>query len=332
MEYSHNKKFGPILFYALLILSFMATHLYFGFKAPLRNYELSGVIILDLWLLIVALIDLKTLYIPLWLTGPIILGLLAWRFLDQNYYHEPLIGFGLSPFMAATGISFGFLISDMITHFGNWFVKYPQSWQGLIPVWLSIFLIVLNLLLPAYPVWLVPLIVCLARACLYWLYEKNLNFQKVFDWLIKKPWLAYGLILGLIIFSAFINIKQNEKTNLIAYTLCMSFLLEEIFLPIFYKLFKIKVEEDNNPSILGGGDAMLIAALGAYWGPIVIANCLQMSFVLAFLFAGTSRLINWLKQKLKNSNSNNILQEIAFAPFIALSAQIIVLVEILIKN
>ncbi len=330
MESSHNKNYFPFIFYILAAMGLAVAHLYFGFKIPLRQYELIGVIVFDLWLLATALIDMKTLYIPLWITAPVIIGLLAWRLIDPNYYHEPLIGFGLNPALVASGISFGFLVSDMITHFGNWFVKYPQSWQGLIAVWMSIVLILVNLFLPVYPLWLMFLMVCILRWLIHWAYSKNQSFQKVFNWLVEKPWLAYSLILGLLILAAFYTMQKTEKMNLIIWSVCLSFLLEEIFLPIFYKLFKIKTEEDQNPSVLGGGDAMLAATLGAYWGPLVTVYALEMAFLLAFLLIGSGKLINWLQKKLKN-NTTNILQEMAFAPFIAISAQIIMLAEILVK-
>lgn len=331
------KRYWTLGVYLLITLGLVVAQLYYGLKANLPSTEMWGIGIFSLWLLIIGLIDFFLMQIPLWLTAPVMLAALAWRFLDKTVYEDPLIGFGLNTFMSACGLSMGIVVADLITHFGNWFAKYKSSVQGLLALWLALPLMVINAFIPFnYPLWVLLLLILLFRAVLQWLYLKNTNFKMALDWLFEKPWLAYLFLFVVLLSSAYYNLYDIQQStilkglrmNLVIFSLCFALLTEEILVPFVVKLCKFPVPEEETQAVLGGGDAMLSGAIGSLWGPIVVLNCLQLSFLVALLVLGPFKLIQWLRKK---ESSANMLNEVPFAPFITFSAQIILLAEVLVK-
>jgi hypothetical protein len=326
-----------IILYLFISLSLTAGQFYLAKKAHLANIQLIGIAAFSLWILLIGIIDILFLSIPLWLTAPIIIAVLAWRFLDKTVYDDPLIGFGLNTFLTASGFAIGLIVTDLITHFGNWFAKYPNSMQGLVAIWLALpFMIVNSVIGESYPLWILFVILLVLRGLLQWAYTKNITFKNVLNWLCKKPWLAYSLLFVIMIASAYYNLYDIQKVtllkglrmNLVIFSLCFAFVIEEIVMPILAKFFKFKFEEEDSQTVLGGGDAMLNGAIGSLWGPIVVVNCLQMSFFAALLVLGPIKFVHWLRKK---EADLNVLKGIPFAPFITFSAQIILLAEILVK-
>jgi hypothetical protein len=326
------KKNISLVAFLVITSGMIIAQFYYAQFAHLTIYEWGAIALYSLWFLVIGIVDIKFMRVPFGLTVPVIIAGLLWRFIDGTEQQNVLIGFDSNPFMAACGISFGFIISDLITHFGNWFVKYPQSSQGLTALWVAIPIMLVNTFVPIYPLWAVSLAVIVLRGLVYLLSKQNKSFNQALEKLQKNPLAAYILFFIVIIGAGFYSIQnahsQAERTFLIIFALCSSFILEETILPFISGFFHKEVvsEEEDQKSIMGGGDAMFNAALGSLWGPLVIANCLIMAFLEALLFTGCIRILQLIKKVPKDMSA-----EMPFTPFIILSAQIILLVDILSK-
>lgn len=342
--------------FSLICISTTALHYVYATRFSLEKPELIAIGLFNFWLLLVSLIDIKYKEIPLWLTAPIIIGAIVYRLfpLDLVTARNAILGLNLYPFDAALGICFGFITVDMITHFGNWLAKFPHSSQGLLPIWISIIPIALSMFVPIYPLWLIPVVIISIRALAEFGYSKNENIKKSITWMCTNAAITYVILFTMLfaIGYAFLYNRgissPTERIHLVVFVLCFSFILEEVLVPSFQWIVdKIKskkqIETDSNQtlqktqaeekSVLGGGDAMLTAAIGGLWGAVVVNNCLLMAFVVALIIFAFIRLLGlffksatWANYKSSNA------PEVPFAPFIVISAQIILFAEIMIRS
>ncbi|MDX1919140.1 MAG: prepilin peptidase [Candidatus Caenarcaniphilales bacterium] len=340
----------PMILFALTTLSLAFYELFRAYKVHYSQPELLFILAFSLWVLVVGILDIKTKQIPLWLTSPIIIASLILHILyPENDPNKTLIGFQLPLFDVALGIAFGFIMIDLVTHFGNWLAKYQKNAQGLLPlcVFVPVSIATFFIIPPTLPFWSMPLIVILVRFAYGLLYSKNPPFKASFETLLKNPLIIYSLFFVLIFIQACAVLYNKVespfiKINYVVLALCSAFVLEEVIIPCIdwlrSKITKANPEkaleaEEDQLSVLGGGDASLTAALGALWGAIVINNCLLLAFFLAFILVGSYKLIVFLLQKAKPNFSMDFqIKEIPFAPFITLSAQVVLLAEILVKS
>lgn len=332
-----------LLIFIFLTLAWVGVQLFFGLKYKLHKVELLEISLFGAWALLVGSIDIKTKRIPLWTTGSVIVGVLIWRFTDHSGLNG-VLGLGIKPIEAAMGVVFGFLISDMITHYGNWLAKFPKSPQGLLPIWMAIPLLLTICLLPAdflmeNNMLIVSGVALLAlRLALEFFHRKQIAFQKIVDLLLSNALITYSTLFVLLVTFAVVSVNNLDyfnsasiRTELIIFVLCISFALEEIIVPLIYKIFRVstsaEAELEEKPSIMGGGDVLVNAAIGGLWGPREINACLLFAFLFALIVVGIMKLINFLKKKEIQSS----LQEMAFAPFIIFSAQLILFLEIMFR-
>ncbi len=373
----------PLLIYGLITFGLGSLQISYAIKGKLLPKEIYYLLGLNIWLLVIGLIDVKKKIIPLWITGPIIVAALTFRFFDPSIDSDAnrLPGFGLLPFYSAAGICLGFAIFDGITHFGNWLAKFPASQQGLIPIWNAMPLMIISLFIPSYSAWIIPVAICTWRLFIEIAYAKSLRCRNLLNSLCEKPWPAY-LLLAIVITIAFYSSIQVMmvppktgfflfKSDLIVFSLCLSYILEEIFIPALHSICRLiqrifpkfksqsaKFDNDpgsiqsqssqneltqddaNCPTVLGGGDALLAASIGAIFGAMIFLNCMQLSFILAFFGILFIRLIKFISTNLKmnkKSDKENAsaeigslvgVNEIPFAPFITFSVQLIMLTEL----
>lgn len=349
-----SAKFLPTILFSLATLSLASFELLRAFNNHYSKPELVFIFAFSLWVLIVGIIDIQFKNIPLWMTSPVIILSLALHSIFPVVDSKlSLIGFQMSLFDVAMGIAFGFIMIDVVTHFGNWLAKYPKSSQGLLPlcVFVPVSVIAFFLLPSTLPYWSLPVAVILLRLIFGVLYSRSVAFKETFEKLLQAPLVIYSIFFVLIFVQACAVLYNkvdapNIKINYVVLTLCSAFVLEEVILPVFNWLsskflgFQKKEEQlvsvlpkEEEPSVLGGGDASLTAALGALWGAIIVNNCLLLAFLLAFVLVAFYKLIVFALQK-NNSKLPDIFQikEIPFAPFITISAQVILLAEILVKT
>jgi Flp pilus assembly protein protease CpaA len=373
----------PLLIYGLITFGLGSLQVSYAIKGKLLPKEIYYLLGLNIWLLVIGLIDVKKKIIPLWITGPIIVAALTFRFFDPSIDSDAnrLPGFGLLPFYSAAGICLGFAIFDGITHFGNWLAKFPASQQGLIPIWNAMPLMIISLFVPSYPAWIIPVAICIWRLFIEIAYAKSSRCRNLLNNLCEKSGLTY-LLLAIVIFIAFYLSRQAlievprpgyfpYKSDFIVFSLCLSYILEEIFIPTLHftgsliqRIFpkfnsqssqsanssesnhrelvqnESTQNEADNPTVLGGGDALLAASIGAIFGAMIFLYCMQMAFILAFFSILLIRLIKFISANLKmnkKSDKENAsaeigslveVNEIPFAPFITFSVQLIMLTEL----
>ncbi|MDJ0625152.1 MAG: prepilin peptidase [Candidatus Caenarcaniphilales bacterium] len=344
------------MIFAFLTISLAFLHYFYAIKFQLERLELIAIAIFTLWILLIGFIDIKSREIPLWLTAPIIIAGLIFRLFQDNFISEnnAVLGLNLHFFDAALGICFGFIIVDMITHFGNWLAKYPSSSQGLLPIWISIIPISLSAFIPVYPLWAIFFALIIFRFLIEYLYSRTTYLKDLIDWLCANALITYIVLFTILFSVAYVFLNNSsislsvERINLVISILCFNFIIEEILLPVIQfisrKLKNIadipseqkeqtvnKDVEDalEKNSVLGGGDATLTAALGAIWGAVVINNCLLLAFVLALIVFGIAKLISFLT---KNSDLTSSGLRVPFAPFVTISAQVVLFAEIMLRS
>lgn len=321
-----------LFFYSGLSALMLGLCFYFAFKYKFNNITYFTLALTQVWLWAIGWLDLKTKRINLFLTAPLLLGILPLAFLYPVTNQEfEIIGIKITPFECAAGIAFGFLITDMLTHFGNYIMKFPQSQQGLLSVWTALPLIIISIFVPAFPLW-----TCLLLIVSFWfllsiLSSKIKTVEIRLEKLCTNPLLAYGLLLGIMLIFGYIVVFQTqliaqpaEKCQNIIFLLCFAYLLNEVCLPIFSKQQQKKEEETL--SVLGGGDAYLNACIGCLWGATSINTFLILAVFLVFIVIGTCKLLKINKSASSEPNlnlNNNPLNEIAFAPFITFSVQLV---------
>jgi len=321
-----------LFFYTALTAFLLGICLYFAYKYKFNTITYLGLIITQLWLWLIGFRDLQIKKIELFLTAPILLSILPLAFLYPITSQEfEIIGIKITPFECGAGIVFGFLITDILTHFGNWIMKFPQSGQGLLSIWVALPLMIISIFIPVLPLWVSLLAIVVFWFLLAWLSGKNKTIQIQLEKLCTNPLLAYTLLLGFMLIFGYIVVFQTqlisqplEKGQSIIFLLCFSYLLNEVCLPIFSKNQK---EEDETLSVLGGGDAYLNACIGSLWGATSINTFLILAVFLAFIFIGICKLFK-INQLSNSEPANNSFNEIAFAPFIAFSVQLVTILAL----
>lgn len=307
---------------------------------------------LNLWLLILGLIDIKKRIIPLCLTAPIILGVFVYRFFETisiGSKTPQLIGLGIGSFYSATGICLGFAIFDGVTHFGNWMTKCIPSTQGLIAIWNALPFMIIGTFITPYTFWIIPICIVISRIIFELAYSRIKLVSIVLDKLYKIPWFTYLILICFIFIGFYFSLQDMFKSDtgksilskpeIIVYSLSISYVLEELIVPFVYYLVSLykketleKVQESEIITVMGGGDALLAASIGAILGPFMFLNCVQIAFFLVFIFILCFRLIDYFKEKLKSTDKRkdkNKVKEIPLAPFIAFSLQIVVIYSML---
>ena len=329
-----NWQKSVLFFYTALTACLLGVCLYFAYKYKFNTITYFALIITQLWLWLIGFRDLQIKKIELFLTAPVLLSILPLAFLYPITSPEfEIIGIRITPFECGAGIVFGFLITDILTHFGNWIMKFPQSGQGLLSIWIALPLMIISIFVPALPLWVSLLSIVIFWFLLAFLSQKNKTVQIQLEKLCTNPLLAYTLLLGLMLIFGYIVVFQPqliseplEKSQSIIFLLCFSYLLNEVCLPIFSKNQK---EEEETLSVLGGGDAYLNACIGSLWGATSINTFLILAVFLAFIFIGICKLfkINQLSSSELNLN-NTSFNEIAFAPFIVFSVQLVTILAL----
>ncbi|MDX1917921.1 MAG: hypothetical protein SFT81_02090 [Candidatus Caenarcaniphilales bacterium] len=316
MKFKNNLAFWSYYGVSMLLLAISAW-LILRVSGIERIILLSLLISFYLWAGLVAWIDLKSKLIPLKVILPVIYLALGWHFFDQSpYRYESLLGLGTNFFMAMLGLSVGLLVTDLLTHFGNFIAKFPSTRQGILPLWFALPGMLLCLFFSESPVWLFPLLTLVLRI-VYFLLLERADPPSWLNKLENLPWLAFLLVIGALIGGAVYTFNFTEPITLqaVVYSLGVSYLLEETILTNFAK--PPPQQEQDQPSVIGGGDALLNAALGAWWGPFALVSSLQIAFMLAFIVVAALKILKKIKR-----DSLPFSQEMPFAPFILLGAQI----------
>ena len=291
-----NWQKSVLFFYTALTACLLGVCLYFAYKYKFNTITYFALIITQLWLWLIGFRDLQIKKIELFLTAPVLLSILPLAFLYPITSPEfEIIGIRITPFECGAGIVFGFLITDILTHFGNWIMKFPQSGQGLLSIWIALPLMIISIFVPALPLWVSLLSIVIFWFLLAFLSQKNKTVQIQLEKLCTNPLLAYTLLLGLMLIFGYIVVFQPqliseplEKSQSIIFLLCFS-----------------------------------------YWGATSINTFLILAVFLAFIFIGICKLfkINQLSSSELNLN-NTSFNEIAFAPFIVFSVQLVTILAL----
>jgi prepilin signal peptidase PulO-like enzyme (type II secretory pathway) len=329
----------PFIIWGCLVLGIGATSAFFAFKGKFPLTEIIGLSIVTLWLLTVTLIDTAKKIVPFWLTAPVILLVLGLRFFEPHIDRFPLMGFGLFPFHSLAGLVFAFLVCDIINHFANCLSKLPPNHVGLIPLWVSLPLCLLVSFVPLPSMWLIPIFLVLARLTLLAIEWKNKDLNEKLKKVIFNHALTYGLVVAFIALFALLAYKEViqepfDKTFLFVFILGGAYILEEIILPLAFRIGLSKLftpQENDSPSALGGGDIMLAACMGVLFGAQELNIVLILAIFLAFVYVIPGKLKNFIAKKNSSVAQEAPSQSLAFAPFMALSAQIILLMAVYYK-
>ncbi|HEY9886105.1 MAG TPA: hypothetical protein V6C96_02475 [Vampirovibrionales bacterium] len=351
-----------LFLYFLSVGLLLSIQLFYSLKADFDWFHYLLLALFNIWIVFIGFWDCKNKTIPLWLTGPVMLLVLSFHLLfpeGSNVFSAAVgsfLGFKISALDSAFGLCLGFMVLDIVTHFGNWMSRFPQSSQGLFPLWLAMPILFLNLFVDKLILWQLFFVLVVVRLLFQFLYVKSPKFCKTLEWLCLNPALTYSLIFLLLITVGYsyqvgsrLHLSLSQLNNFI-FILAAAFILEEVLIPfIFFVLEKLWLKNKNSDeldddrqslnvlnvkpegqSILGGGDVTFAASIGCLWGAVVVNNFLLVTFLLAFLliaiYKGYLKVVSVMQ---KQSNPLIASSEIPFAPFMVLCAQIVMINNIL---